>query len=223
MDNNKYLRWGLILFLIFMFDFISAFIANAIDGVNIFSFSYLFPNYQVRLLQLGLTITFWALSLLIFSRYTKNTLKTIINFSFTKKELVMSIVYLLVALLIKLAVNQTFIPQIYLEYESYNIIYHDLGLLIILIQIIYYICEFILIVFMLSLFQKWGELKNKKYGWIIGILFLAFTWGGLHILTKGLVSGLILIISSLLIGYSYLLSNKSFWATIFFIAGLFLL
>ncbi len=56
-------------------------------------------------------------------------------------------------------------------------------------QNIYYLFETALIVLNIVFGQKFGEVLTKKDKLPYGGLFLAFTWGLMHILTQGLQAG----------------------------------
>ena len=75
-------------------------------------------------------------------------------------------------------------------------------------QYIYYCFEVVLVTLILIFgqlaFEKWFKRKNIPYGGIV----VALTWGIAHIFTKNLYVGIITMISGLVFGSVYLLTNR---------------
>ncbi len=87
----------------------------------------------------------------------------------------------------------------------------NLGAIKFLAQYIYYAFETLLVMLIIAhgqkAFESWfGNIKLIPFGGI----FLAFTWGLVHILTQGVATGIFSFIQALLYGSVYMLLNKNY-------------
>lgn len=91
-------------------------------------------------------------------------------------------------------------------------------------QYIYYAFESLLILLIIAHGQKVFEKWFKNADFIpFGALFLAGTWGVIHILTQGMETGIYACVQSLLFGSTYLVLNKNFKFSYLAIAFMFML
>lgn len=89
------------------------------------------------------------------------------------------------------------------------------GIILFIFQYIYYLFESMLFVLIITFGQKASEIKkwNQRIPW--GGIFCGLTWGMVHILTKGLQTGIEGVICSILYGLAYLCLKKNFkWSYI---------
>ncbi|MGL5254001.1 MAG: hypothetical protein ACRC9L_03170 [Brevinema sp.] len=89
-------------------------------------------------------------------------------------------------------------------------------------QNVYYLFETALILLTIIFGQKFGEMIVKKYTFPFGGLFLALTWGLIHILLQGPMTGLYAFAMSLLYGTVYVLLQKNFKYSYILIAIIFI-
>jgi len=87
----------------------------------------------------------------------------------------------------------------------------------------YYLCEVAVVVLLVVLGQRAGELRFGRPAVPWGGLVLALTWGATHILLQGPATGLYAMLASLLYGLVFSLGNRRFAATSALIAVAFLL
>jgi len=99
--------------------------------------------------------------------------------------------------------------------------YH--GIVRFLFQNVYYLFETALIMLTIAFGQKFGELLTKREGLPYGGLFLALTWGLVHILIQNLQTGIYTVVISLLYGIVYLLLNKNIRYSYILVAIMFIL
>jgi hypothetical protein len=90
-------------------------------------------------------------------------------------------------------------------------------------QNIYYLFEAALILLTIAFGQKWGELLFKKENLPYGGLFLALTWGLIHILLQGTETGIYAFGLSLLYGLIYIALKKNIRYAYLLIAIIFIL
>jgi hypothetical protein len=83
------------------------------------------------------------------------------------------------------------------------------GLVKFIFQNIYYLFEAALIVLTIIFGQRFGELITKKGNLPWGGLFLAMTWGLVHILLQDLNTGIYTFIMAILYGIVYVALNKN--------------
>ena len=76
-------------------------------------------------------------------------------------------------------------------------------------QNIYYLFEAALIVLTIVFGQKFGEMLTKREGLPYGGLFLALTWGLIHILLQGFQTGIYAFAMAILYGVIYLVFKKN--------------
>lgn len=98
--------------------------------------------------------------------------------------------------------NEESIPQIYREYQNFIVEHGSKGIWVALAQNIYYIVEAVLVVLLVALIQRAGEVWFKKPNLPYGGIGLMLTWGLGH-LTHGLQSGLYITAFSLVFGWLF--------------------
>ncbi|MGX7058881.1 hypothetical protein [Vagococcus humatus] len=99
-----------------------------------------------------------------------------------------------------------------------------LGTELFVYQLIYYLAESLLLVVILIYGQSLGETCVKRVSQFpFGGVFLALTWGSIHICLKGSQAGLYLAIQCFLYGYCYVLVHKNFRLAYLVVSFLFIL
>lgn len=102
--------------------------------------------------------------------------------------------------------------------------YHKLGLLLFVVQSIYYVFESLLIVLIIAHSTCAVQSLQKRFRYLpFGGIALALTWGLIHILTQGIMTGMYAAVLSLLFGMVYLLLNKNFKLAYIAIAFMFMM
>lgn len=101
--------------------------------------------------------------------------------------------------------------------------YINNGMIKFIFQHIYYLFETALIVLTISFGQKFGEMVTKRNRLPYGGLFLALTWGLMHILTQGIMTGAYAFIMAILYGVVYILLNKNIRYSYLLVAIMFIL
>ncbi|AIQ19071.1 hypothetical protein H70357_21935 [Paenibacillus sp. FSL H7-0357] len=83
------------------------------------------------------------------------------------------------------------------------------GIVKFIFQNIYYLFEAALILLTIVFGQKFGETLMKRGGLPYGGIFLALTWGLIHILLQGSLTGVYAFFMSILYGIVYILLKKN--------------
>lgn len=97
------------------------------------------------------------------------------------------------------------------------------GIVRFIFQNIYYLFETSLIVLTIAFGQKFGDMITKKENFPTGGLFLALTWGLVHILTQSPLTGIYTFCMAVLYGIVYLLLKKNVRYSFILIAVMFIL
>lgn len=99
----------------------------------------------------------------------------------------------------------------YLDWNGLKVIkeFHNLGLVRFFFQYLYYVVETGLVILVIAFSQKAGELWFKNRFIPYGGIFVALTWGLVHMLSKGdVTTGIIAAAGGLIFGVMYLLLGK---------------
>lgn len=97
------------------------------------------------------------------------------------------------------------------------------GIVSFMFQNIYYLFEAALILLTIAFGQKFGETLFHKTSLPYGGLLLALTWGLIHILLQGTMTGVYAVFMSLLYGMVYILLHKNIRYSYVMIAVIFVL
>lgn len=97
------------------------------------------------------------------------------------------------------------------------------GIVSFMFQNIYYLFEAALILLTIAFGQKFGETLFHKTSLPYGGLLLALTWGLIHILLQGTMTGVYAVFMSLLYGMVYILLHKNIRYSYVMIAIIFVL
>lgn len=91
------------------------------------------------------------------------------------------------------------------------------------VLLVYYLCEAAVVVLLVALGQRAGEMRFGRPAIPWGGLVLALTWGATHILLQGPATGLYAMLASVLYGVVFALGNRRFASTYAMVAIAFLL
>lgn len=130
------------------------------------------------------------------------------------KQWLLAIVIAIIAIVITTIVGDGFKPV--REYINN-------GIVKFIFQHIYYLFEVALILLTITFGQKFAEAMTKRTGLPYGGLFLGLTWGLIHILTQGIMTGIYALTMSILYGMVYILLKKNFRYAYLLIAAMFIL
>ncbi|AIQ53429.1 hypothetical protein [Paenibacillus sp. FSL R7-0331] len=97
------------------------------------------------------------------------------------------------------------------------------GIVELIFQNIYYLFEAGLILLTIAFGQKFGEILIKRGGLPYGGIFLALTWGLIHILLQGGQTGVYAFFMSILYGLIYIMLKKNIRYSYIMIAIVFIL
>ena len=192
-DNKDYLWYGLY-----------AFAGFGLEIVLLMIESLLFTEQTAftRCLHWGVTSFLWGIVCVILYKSSKNKLQydLICRNELEKKKQIMALLLIIITLITKfLLLGKVKVVE---EFES-------LGPVQFVFQYIYYFFEVGLIVLTIAFGQKFfksiSESRNVPYGG----LFLACTWGLMHILTQDIFTGMYTFVMSVIFGMLYVLLSKN--------------
>lgn len=206
--NKKYIFaiLGLVTFLGFLWDNIQGGIVLALYKINFNQYTF-----SENIIYLTVVCIVWATWAFVMFLLAKNKFKfNICEFKEKpdKRGIIISLIILLLITII-IMMNWRFQLKPIAELNKKMQDYGTLGIISFVLQYIYYVCEMALAVLTIAFGQEAGEqiFKNKKFPW--GGLFLGFTWGLIHIISKGMMTGIVIAIYGILYGIAYLLLKKN--------------
>lgn len=185
---------------------------------------FLSPWY-VLVVHWVIVIVLWvsgAAVLLLWLR-KRETLEKVISFRWSAKILPLLIVAFVLSFIFALLdfwLNGESIPQFYREYQKFKLEHGSMSIWVWLVQNVYYIVEAVLVVLLVALMQRAGEVWFKKLYFPYGGIGLMLTWGLGHLI-HGLQSGLYITAFSLIFGWLFIKGGKQWWPSLLFIWLLF--
>lgn len=114
------------------------------------------------------------------------------------------------------------LPQFFNEYQKFIQTHGSIGLVVWIFQNIYYLVESMLVVLLLALMQRAGEIWFKNDRFPYGGVGLLLTWGISHLM-HGLISGLWICAFSIIFGWLFIKAEKRWWASLLFVWLMFLI
>jgi len=196
--SSNYLYLGLYAFAGFGLEILLSMLLPSIFGVQ--SSEYTIMQECIYWL---LTCALWgAVSILLINLSKKKYGFDIMKYNEapSAKQWLFSVVIATIAIVITTIVGDGFKPI--QEYMNN-------GIVKFIFQHIYYLFETVLIVLTIAFGQKFGEEITKRTGLPYGGLFLALTWGLIHILTQGIMTGVYAFAMAILYGIVYILLKKN--------------
>lgn len=182
-------------------------------------------TWVMKMMHSGMVIIVWSISIGLIGLWMKkkNVFKEILNTSLGKRQVLTVIAGIAISFIFKLLhqmIEPANIPQILDEYRHFENVFGNHALIISVFQNVYYIIEVALVVLLLALFQRAGELWFHTSKLPYGSVGLTFTWGLAHIF-HGWESALWIMGFSLLVGLFFVLGKKNIWASYFMILCIF--
>ncbi len=210
-----YIISALLVFGLLGSEFLVFFIDRLVDGRDMNQLFSWPIHWYGAVFHWIITIIIWGIGsiLLIILANRKKVFSQLINFKLDRRAiflLVLGAGFAVIYSLIQSMITGSPIPQVYNEYLGFKKMYGDYALLVSLFQNVYYIFEFILVVIMITCFQKAGEIWFKVSNFPWGSIGLMITWGSIHFLTnpEGAIG---VMIWSLIPGIIYILGKKNFY------------
>lgn len=160
-----------------------------------------------------LTIFVWLIGVFVIISWAKHRqiLAKLIDFKLSKRVLYMSALSILVVVssaLIQHVFNGAQLPQVYSEYRGFVRMYGEHALIVTVFQVLYYFAEMLLVLIMIVLFQRAGELIFKRPYFPYGSIGLMLTWGMIHFVSHP-AGALGVTIWALVPGILYILGKKN--------------
>lgn len=183
--------------------------------------------WYVLVIHWSIVIVLWVVGAAILLAWLRKRemFEKVISLRWSSDVLPLLIVAFVMSFLFALVdvwLNEESIPQIYREYQNFRLEHGSMSLWVALVQNIYYIVEAVLVVLLVALMQRAGEVWFKKPNLPYGGIGLMLTWGLGH-LTHGLQSGLYITAFSLVFGWLFVKADKQWWPSLLFIWLLFVI
>jgi hypothetical protein len=212
-----YVLLALILFSLLGLEFAVFFLSRLVDGrsaAQVFSWPI---NWYGAVFHWTITMLLWGVGALGVYGWLKKrrVLSELIRFDFGQQDSLLLLVGLLFVVVYEVVYSRLtglVIPQIWREFQGFQNMYGGQAWIVLIFQNLYYLVEFALVVMMIAFFQRAGEMWTKLTWFPWGALGIALTWGMIHLVTNP-GGALGVIIWSLLLGFLFVLSKKSFFLT----------
>lgn len=198
--------------MVLLWDVGALFLTDALVDASVGFEDYPFEDVSVMVLDKSLVVGPWALVTGVVYVWTRRTGLFGRMFTWGREEgvVVASLgavgIHVLVNVVLAVVANETIAPQGFGEYAAFAEIYgSDVGAFVFLIQVVYYLFEALLVVFMIGLFQLAGDryVGREYVPW--GGIGLALTWGLLHVLMNPTLE---MVVIPLAMGVIYLVGKK---------------
>ncbi len=170
------------------------------------------------------TSIIWCTTVIISFKYiNKNNIKEIYSLKVDTHSIILFFIFSCLLIIINLIVKNSTVPNFINEFSVLYYKYKEFGLITYIMRNLYYLLESMLITLIIIFSQEWGEKKfsNRKlpYGGIV----LCLSWGLIHILTKGLMTGLYAAAISIILGISFVSYKKNIIFTFILVLIIFLI
>jgi len=218
---------GLLVFLILGMDMFVMILDQWLWG-DMFNLNDFFTSpWYVLVVHWSIVIVLWVVGAAILLAWLRKRemFEKVISLRWSSDVVPLLIVAFVMSFLFALVdvwLNGESIPQIYREYQNFRLEHGSMSAWVALVQNIYYIVEAVLVVLLVALMQRAGELWFKKPNLPYGGIGLMLTWGLGH-LTHGLQSGLYITAFSLVFGWLFVKADKQWWPSLLFIWLLFVI
>lgn len=216
MDERKLTLWdtfcqALIVFIVLNLDILGMFAGALMDGKPIRDMRAWSITGEAQVTVYFTIFVLWGLGLwYIFRWFKKNSLENMFDLRINSEEIIGYVTAVLICIAIPVLLERDF-PEITRTYREFTERYGSFyGLIVAIQQVIYYLQETFLVVFMIVLFQKTGETKFKKTSIPWGSIGLIFTWGIIHFVSHT-ERAVFIVMEAALYGIFYLVSKKKFY------------
>lgn len=212
---------GLLVFLVLGMDMFVMVLDQWLWG-NLLKIDDFFASpWYVIITHWSIVILLWAVGAGLFFAWLrkKGALKSVISVRWSSKGVPLLIVAVVMSFffaVIESVMMDGNLPQIYNEYQSFARDYGSMGLFVALNQNIYYIVEAVLVVLLVALMQRAGEIWFKKPNLPYGGVGLMVTWGLSHLM-HGLADGLYITAFALVFGWLFVKAGKHWWPSLLFV------
>ena len=105
--------------------------------------------------------------------------------------------------------NNSWLPNVIRSYTPYVTKFEPYGVATFVMQHIYYLLEAGIMTMIVYFFQEFGELKFRNARIPYGAVGLALFWGLAHMVSKGVIVGLVVFCTSIFVGLSYNVTKKN--------------
>lgn len=226
LSGSKFMFLGLLTFFTLGMDLFITPIDKLLWG-NMFNVENFFDNtWYMLTIHWSMVIILWVIGgVLVFMWLNKRkVVNNVISMHWGIDLLPILIVAAVTSILFTVLEAMMFssiLPQFLNEYQSFSKVHGPMGFLVSLFQNIYYLVESMLVVLLLALMQRAGELWFKRGNFPYGGVGLLLTWGLGHF-TKGIIDVLWICGFCLVFGWLFVKAKKRWWASLLFLWLIFL-
>jgi hypothetical protein len=191
------------------------FISRIIDGRSLAQIGQWPIHWYGAIAHWTITILIWLFgyNLILSWMKRKKVREDLVDFNLHSRVydlIFMAIVIVAISALIQSIVSDAVIPQVFFEFKGFESMYGGQALIVTFFQVLYYFVEMLLVMLMIILFQRFGEMVFKKRYIPYGSFGLMLTWGMIHFISHP-TGALEVTIWALIPGMLFIYGNKSFW------------
>ncbi|GKX32280.1 hypothetical protein SH1V18_47600 [Vallitalea longa] len=221
LGGMDYFSLGLLIFLALGMDIVVSFIDKLIWQDNIGMENFFSNQWYVLVVHWMIVIILWIIGGVLAYKWLKrrSNINDIISFEIRKDLLPMISLAIVASILITVfewIISSQPLPQFYREFSSFYRNHGEVAFIVWIFQNIYYLVESMLVVLLLALMQKVGELWFKNTVFPFGGIGLLLTWGLGH-LSKGLASCIWICLFCLIFGWLFVKAKRRWWPSLIFL------
>lgn len=206
---------ALVIFSLLGVEFLVFFLSRLVDGRALSQLFSWPDNWYAAVFHWSVTIAIWAAGAWLCYRWAKRkkVLSDLLRFDITKRDgaiLAIGIIFAGLFALLQSRFTGGVFPQIWREYRGFQQMYGQHAWVTSIFQNLYYLMEFVLVILLVALFQRTGELWFKLHWFPFGSIGLVLTWGSIHFVTNP--QGAVWVMAwALVSGFIFVISRKSFF------------
>ncbi|XMB85358.1 hypothetical protein RJG79_07980 [Mycoplasmatota bacterium WC44] len=226
-SSYKYFFLGVLMFLVLGMDLFVMPIDILLFG-NKFSYETFFESsWYILVTHWSIVIAIWIVAVLLIFKWfkRKDVHEDVILIGKVKDTKKLILIAVIASVMFTILYSVLFfeqIPQFYREYQSFYLYHGNRAIIVSIFQNIYYFVESMIVVLLLALMHRAGELWFNSHKYPYGGIGLLLTWGLGH-LTKGIDATLWISGFCIVLGFLFLKANKRWWPSIIFVWLFFLI
>lgn len=223
----KFLFLGLLVFLTLGMDLFVIPIDRLLWGNQLKIDTFFSSPWYVLITHWSIVIILWIMGGFLIFKWLKKKdfLEEVISINWNKDLIYFIIIAIIAGILFNVVesiIFSTQLPQFFREYQRFYQVHGSMGLIVWLFQNIYYLIESMLVVLLLALMQRAGEIWFKNDRFPYGGMGLLITWGISHLM-HGLISGLWICAFSISFGLLFIKAEKRWWPSLLFVWLMFII
>ena len=209
----RYILFAIIVFLLLAADLLSTLVGKLIDGRPLSDPSVWSINWYATVCTFLCSVIIWGISGMLIVRWLKRRGTFDRVLSLRKERRI--VLFFFIGAVVLAAVSWwessgsgAVFPSVVGEYRGFENRYPGYGAIVTVFQYLYYLLESVMVLLVIALFQRAGEVWTKLVNVPWGGFGLTLTWGLAHLSShpEGLLA---VVLTALILGFGFVLVRKS--------------